>query len=180
MINESVLSAYAVKIGYALPVDDDWWIASGMYLSDLESESGVSLPPGVSALVDFVSDARDYARDAGREDAVAAFNDPKGVWTNGSLYIYGLDYNGTLLAQPYDPENLGRDHSGIVRTYGVKSVEQAARIAGDGGGFFVYYISDPVSGTEEGKLSYVLPVDDEWFIGSGIYLDDLIASLEEG
>lgn len=179
-INESALSAYRVKIGYALPVDDDWWIASGMYLSDLERDSGASTPPLVTALLDFVLDARDYARDTGREDALAAFNDPEGAWTNGSLYIYALDYNGTLLAQPYDQEYLGTDHSGIVRTYGVKSVEQAARIARDGGGLFVYYITDPVSGEEEGKLSSVLPVDDDWYIGSGIYLDELVKSLEDG
>ncbi|HPQ76618.1 MAG TPA: cache domain-containing protein, partial [Methanoregulaceae archaeon] len=91
-------------------------------------------------------------------------------------YIFALDYNGTLLAYRVDPGRVGESDLGVVRAYGVRSADASIEIARSGGGFVVYSIKNPVTGDIEQKLSYIRPVDDTWWLGSGIYLSELLSA----
>jgi cytochrome c len=53
-------------------------------------------------LITFVRQAVNYARENGRDKAVATFNDPKGPFVTGNLYIFAESYNGTALAEPFE------------------------------------------------------------------------------
>ncbi len=55
----------------------------------------------------FVEKAYVYTQKAGREEALAAFNDPNGDFIDGELYIFANDMNGTTLALPYQPGLIG-------------------------------------------------------------------------
>jgi len=164
-INESAGSLYEVKLGYVAPVTDDWWLGSGLYYSDMEEGR---FTEKVDDLVRYVDDAVDYARTHERSQALAAFNDPDG------RYIFALDYNGTLLAYGANPGRVGQSDRGVVRAYGVKSADVSSALARKGGGFLVYSITNPATGAVEQKLSYVRPVDEDWWLGSGVYLSDLV------
>jgi polar amino acid transport system substrate-binding protein len=43
-------------------------------------------------------------------------------------------------------------------------------IAMNGSGFYQYLYRNPVTNQTEPKVSYVMKVDDTWWLGSGIYL----------
>jgi len=45
-------------------------------------------------------------------------------------------------------------------------------IALNGSGFFDYLWTNPITNETEPKMSYVTKVDDDWWLGAGIYLSD--------
>lgn len=158
--------AERLKISSVLPVDDGWFVGSGLYLSHLDDSFSESRR---DALVQRVKKARDYAQSAGREQAVAAFNDRSGEWARGGDYIFAYDMNGTTLALPFQPELVGTNRLDYRDKYGVAGIRWEAGVAKQGGGsvYLVYY--NPDTGGESLKLCYVAPVDETWFVGSGIY-----------
>jgi two-component system NarL family sensor kinase len=172
-INESAMSIYHLKLGYVTPVDNEWWIGSGLYLSDMEGEK---ILESVDELVMLVDDAVDYAHTNGTSAALSAFSTGNNRFSENGHYIFALDYNGTLLAYRVDPGRVGESDLGVVRAYGVKSADAAIDAARSGGGFVVYSIKNPVTGEVEQKLSYVRPVDDTWWLGSGVYLSELLSA----
>ena len=48
-----------------------------------------------------VKEAVAYARQNGKEKAIAAFNDPNGTFARNGIYIFAEDYDGTALAEPF-------------------------------------------------------------------------------
>lgn len=54
-----------------------------------------------------MQDARQFARESGKEKSLQAFNDPKGSFTRDGRYIFSYDYEGKTLALPYQPELIG-------------------------------------------------------------------------
>lgn len=129
----------------------------------------------INDLEGLVDDAVDYARTSGKSAALSAFNGGDNRFSEGGRYIFALDYNGTLLAYRVDPGRIGESDLGVVREYGVKSADASIDAARRGGGFVVYSIRNPATGVVEQKLSYVRPVDDTWWLGSGVYLSELLS-----
>ena len=172
-INESSTSMYQLKLGYVTPVNDEWWIGSGLYFSDMEAGK---MRDRVDDLVMLVDDAVDYAHANGTAAALSAFSESGNRFSEDDRYIFALDYNGTVLAYRVDPGSVGESHLGIIRAYGVKSADASIDTARSGGGFVVYSIKNPVTGIVEQKLSYVRPVNDTWWLGSGIYLSELLSA----
>jgi signal transduction histidine kinase len=85
--------------------------------------------------------------------------------------------NGTTLALPYRQDLLGTDRSGLSDSNGVAFIRGLTNIAGHGGGSLYYIYQNPEDNNrEEFKLSSVMPVDSEWFVGSGIYLPEVPAA----
>lgn len=154
------------KLSYVIPVDDEWFVGSGIYLPEL--------PAGFNdterdELVERVRHAREYAQAHGAAQALADFNDPGGEFADGSRYIFAYGYNGTTLALPFQPELIGSNRLDFSDTYGVKILRWEISAAQDGGGFVYVQYLNPDTGAAGLKLCYVAPVDGEWFVGSGIY-----------
>ena len=127
----------------------------------------------VEELKDFVEKAYVYANKVGKNEAVAAFNDPKGEFIDGELYIFAYDMNGTVLALPHQPDLIGENRWYLQDTTGIKYIQRATARANLGGGFVMSLYENPVNNfVSELKLSYVMAVDDTWFLASGIYLHD--------
>ena len=156
-----------LKIGYAVSVDDDWWLGSGSYLDDIPASFD---PQQRDELVAFVDEALAYARENGRQKALAAFNDPSGNFTRDSRYILAYDYQGKTLALPHQPELIGKSRMDDQDPNGVYVTRQFIDAARRGKGFLYYIYPDPSRNMSDAlKLSYVADVDGSWFIGSGIY-----------
>ncbi|WP_301664294.1 cache domain-containing protein [Methanoculleus frigidifontis] len=164
------------KLSYVMRVDDTWWLGSGIYGEEAKSSS-----PQVEAemhakqeIVRFVEDAAAYARENGREEALAGFMDRNGPFVMREVYIYALDFNGTCLALPYQPDLVGTSMLDLQDTYGVNVTRVEIDLAEQGGGFIFYHYPNPANNlTVEPKMSYVRKVDDTYWIGAGIYLSDL-------
>ncbi|WP_321507697.1 cache domain-containing protein [uncultured Methanoregula sp.] len=154
------------KYSMVVPVDNEWFVGSGIYLP--------GLPAGFNTterdeLVDRVKQARRYAQVQGAGKAIPDFNDRGGVFANGSRYIFAYGYNGTTLAMPFQPDAIGSNRLNFTDPYGVKVAAWEIFAAKQGGGFVYVDYFNPDTGTEGMKLCYVTPVDNEWLVGSGIY-----------
>jgi signal transduction histidine kinase len=154
------------KVGYAMKVDDDWWLGSGLYLSSVSASFDKEKREG---LVAFVEEALQFAKANGREKSLAAFSDRSGNFTRDGRYIFAYDYEGRTLADPQQPELMGPGGIGTRDPYGANFILQAIDTARRGNGFLYYiYPSSSGTATQTLMLSYIANVDDTWFIGSGI------------
>lgn len=158
------------KLAYVEPVDSNWFVGSGIYLPELPARFNDTER---DTLVRRVKEARDYAQVQGAEKAVWDFNDRKGVFAEGSRYIFAYGYNGTTLALPFQPELIGKNRLDFADTYGVKIIREEISAAQRGGGFAYVQYFNPDNGGVGLKLCYVAPVDNTWFVGSGIYTEQL-------
>jgi len=156
------------KIAYAMLVDQDWLIGSGVYNAN-EGDPFIRRaedPLVRENLTSFVNEAVAYARTHGRAAALQEFNDPNGSFVRGDLYVFALDYNQTNLAHPFRPELVGTDRSGARDSLGVNYTRVQGLVAQRGGGFVFYRYPNPEhTMTPESKMSYVAPVDDAWYVG---------------
>jgi hypothetical protein len=127
-------------------------------------------------LTRFVRGAYAYAQEHGKEAALREFNNPNGSFIEGDLYVFAYAMNGTVIALPYQQGLLGTDRTGISDSNGVAFIDRMTEVARDGGGSLYYIYPNPEDNfREEFKVSYVMPVDDAWFVGAGIYLPELPA-----
>lgn len=154
-----------------------WLFLMGAGCSQVPS-APVSSPAGVSpalqdfsaaneTLVDFVGEAVAYAQAHGNERALAEFNNKNGSFVRGNLYIYAYGFNGTTLAHPVNPESVGKKREGANGIF----VTEMGKVVRNGSGFYPFvYINPQHNRTLETKLGYGARVDDDWWLGSGIYL----------
>ena len=123
-------------------------------------------------LVAFVESATDYAKEHGREKALAEFSNPNGSFVNGELYIYAYDFNGVLLAHPFDHEMIGVNRLKETDAEGGLFITDLRDMALTGNGFVRFYYMNPAHDQAvQAKRGYVEKVDDDWWLGSGIYTE---------
>jgi hypothetical protein len=158
------------KLSSVMPVDNGWFVGSGIYLPGLAARFNASER---DKLVERVKQARRYAQVQGADKAVSDFNDRSGTFADGSRYIFAYAYNGTTLALPFQPELIGTNRLNFSDPYGVKIIAGEVSAAKRGGGFVYVDYLNPDTGAVGMKLCYVAPVDDEWLVGSGIYTEGL-------
>jgi polar amino acid transport system substrate-binding protein len=156
-----------LKLGYVKKVDDNWWLGSGTYLSNMSAnfsqESRNNLPS-------FVESAVKYAKENGKDKALKAFDDKNGTFFKKGLYVFALDFAGNYLAHPTRPELIGKNGINVEDSNGVKFNQNMIDLAKSEGGFTYYIYPDPARNMTPGlKLSYVSKVDDTWWLGAGIY-----------
>jgi len=162
------------KLAYVRKVDDTWWLASGIYGSD------VSIPhksPDMvrQILAAKVDHAIRFARNTGRENALAAFNNLSGPFAGNGTYVFAFDMNGTNLVKPFEKTIIGKNGGNVTDENGVSIGKRKISLAQQGGGYLYYVYTNPDSGEPEFKVSYVAPVDSYWAAGAGMYLPDVPA-----
>ena len=137
------------------------------------SQNEASTPQGKiltkKQVVDFVNEAIRYAKANGKAKAVAEFNNPKGKFVRGELYIYAYDWNGVALANGGNPSLAGKNLIDMTDPNGVKVIQQLIKVAKSGGGWVSYVWPYPGTKINEPKLGYADGVDDTWWRGSGMY-----------
>lgn len=164
-----------IKLSYVKKVDDTWWLGSGIYIKEAEqAEDGTSSsyepPSSEEELVAFAESAASYARVYGKDIATMDFMDLDGSFVRGDVYIFAADFNGTSLALPFLPSAVGTNRLDLQNSQGVFINREMRSIALNGSGFFDYVWTNPITNETEPKTSYVTKVDDDWWLGAGIYL----------
>ena len=168
---------YAPKIDYAEPVDDTYWVFSGIIVPEYEqlregNLTGISLRNHTRTdLYDLVDRAVTYAKANGKEKTLAEINNPDGRFVNGDLFVWAEDFNGTILADPYWKEGVGKNWIDYTDPYGAKTTVVNINAIRSGTGFTRAMFPDMAVGQKSSvpKLLYAKAVDDDWWIGSGIY-----------
>ena len=121
-------------------------------------------------LVAFVEEAKAFALNHSKEDALRVFNDRNGKFVKGDRYIFAYDFKGNTLALPFEPEAIGTNRIDLKDPNDVYALLEPIDVAKRGSGFTYVIYKDPAENmTNRLKLRYVKKVNDEWFLGSGIY-----------
>jgi signal transduction histidine kinase len=168
---------YAPTIDYALPVDNTYWIFSGILVPEYEqlregNLTGIAVRNHTrTELYDLVDKAVTYAKANGKEKALAEINNPSGQFANGGLFVWAEDFNGTILADPYWKEGIGKNWMDYSDPFGSKTTVLNINAIRSGTGFTRAMFPDTEAGGTEyiPKLMYGRAVDDTWWIASGIY-----------
>ncbi len=168
---------YLPKIDYAEPVDRDWWLFSGIIVPEYSGMTTANLSKvqvrnhTKEELYDLVNRTVAYARVNGKEKTLATINDPKGPFVSGDLFVWAESTDGTVLADPFFTSGIGQNFIGFTDSNGVKTTQVGISSMKDGTGFsHAMFPNTASNGTAEvPKLVYMMPVDDSWWIGGGIY-----------
>ena len=156
-----------LKLGYVMKMDDNWWLGSGLYLSNISASFDQEEK---DELVAYVNEALKFTKENGKEMALEVFNDPEGNFTGEGRYIFAYDYEGQTLALPYQPELIGENRIDAQDTNGVYFLQQAIdTVRMENGSDYCIYPDPSRNMTPALKLRYLMNVDDTWFLGSGIY-----------
>jgi len=180
--NPATGNAFEPRIAVVEDIDGTYFVGAGLFASDGEIYPSTNLdtysqPPGVEDLVMYVKDAVAYAREKGKEKALAAFNDPKGRFVKGELVMMAFDYNGTNLAAPPYSAELPKYHINLINYQdpdGVETIRGMRDLAKEGGGFLYTVAKIDANGRDifVPKIDYAEPVDDTWWIFSGIIVPE--------
>ncbi|WP_436269963.1 cache domain-containing protein [Pseudoduganella sp. LjRoot289] len=123
--------------------------------------------------VAMVKKAGAYMDKNGRDKAVAAFNDPKGEFTKGDLYVFMIgingDQQGVALAHGQNAKMVGKNLIEL-NAGGVFPIKEFLKVAASpaGKGWVSYKWPNSVSKNMEDKSTYVEKFGDV-LIGVGIY-----------
>ena len=160
-----------LKLSRVEKVDDTWFLGAGIYGSRASAENlSGEKPTNREELESFVLEARSYALVVGKEKALADFMNLEGPWVRGDVYIFAQDFNGTALSLPYLPSAVGTYRLDIQDERGAYIDQDMRSIAlNDGSGFYEYVWTNPLTNHTEPKVSYVMKVDETWWLGAGIY-----------
>ncbi|HIH02652.1 MAG TPA: histidine kinase, partial [Methanoregulaceae archaeon] len=124
-------------------------------------------------LIAFVERAASFARENGRERAVAAFSNRNGSFVSGNVHVFAVDYNGTLLADPTEPASVGTDISNMTDTFGIPLVLKLGETARFGRGLVSYNYPNPRNNAvAEPKLTVVEDVDGTYYVAAGFYASE--------
>jgi signal transduction histidine kinase len=168
---------YAPKIDYAEPVDDSYWIFSGIIVPEYEqlregNLTGLMVRDHTRMdLYDLVDRTVTFAKANGKERTLAEINNPDGLFAEGDLFVWAESFDGTVLADPYWKEGVGKNWMTYTDPNGAKTTVVSINAIKSGTGFTHAMFPETSGGhtVSAPKLVYMKAVDDMWWIGGGIY-----------
>jgi len=127
-------------------------------------------------MVAFVDEAVAYALKNGDTVSQKEFSSDGGIFHRygGEMYVYAYDYDGGCVAHGLYPDWVGQNKIGLKDPQGVHVIERLRDLAAspDNGGFLEYSWEDPATHKLGKKFGYCRRVNQNWWLGSGIYLPD--------
>lgn len=142
------------------------------------SKVGVSLVLGMSlshaATVDevksFVNEGVELCKQQGTEACLKEFNDPKGKFIRGELYMFAYDFNGVNKALGSNSKIVGKNLYKLKDASGLMLIQELINIAQTKGeGWLDYKWSHPIKKKITPKTSFIKRIDGDMFIGTGYY-----------
>lgn len=95
-------------------------------------------------------------------------------------YFFVYDLHGKVLMHSRQPELEGRDLWELRDPRGRATIQDLIKVARTGGGYVDYLWRKPSSGQVVSKLGYVIALEDwDWMLGTGLYLDDIEATMRQ-
>ncbi|WP_309496312.1 cache domain-containing protein [Sulfurovum sp.] len=98
---------------------------------------------------------------------------------DGTGYIFIYDFDGTVLSDPVQKQNVGKNLYDIKDSNGVKVIEDLIDISRNkDGGFVEYTWLKPTTKTLSPKISYAKSFEPwQWMVGTGVYVDEIEKSI---
>ncbi len=94
---------------------------------------------------------------------------------DGTGYIFVYDFNGIVLSDPVQRQNIGKNLYATTDTNGVMVIKDLIDVSRKKeGGFVEYQWLKPTTGALSPKVSYAKSFEPwSWMIGTGVYLDEV-------
>jgi len=122
-----------------------------------------------SELKDFVNNAAKFIQMVGLEDALDEFKKREGRFSKGELYIFAINMKGDMLAH-INPALDGTHQIELKDRFGFPIIQEMIKILETKeNGWVEYWWENPITQKIQPKLSYVRKINDNLFIGCGIY-----------
>ncbi len=144
-------------------------------LSKIIAGVALSLSLASAATVDevkaFVNDGFNLCESKGVERCLEVFNDTKGPFIKGELYMFAYDFKGVNKALGSNPKLVGKNLYKLKDATGLLLIQELITIAQTKGeGWLDYKWSHPIKKTIEDKTSYIRKLNGaDIFIGTGYY-----------
>ncbi|MDU9376557.1 hypothetical protein McpSp1_11790 [Methanocorpusculaceae archaeon Sp1] len=154
-----------VKLSYVVPIDDTWFVSAGSYMKE---KARYVDPELNNAMIEYTRQVAQYAAVNGKDATITALNTPNGPFYSENIRLIAINSTGIVLARPYDTELIGNDAAAAVDIYGGSFGRDLMVLGNSGGGMVYEYYPNRYTGENDITLMYVLPIDDTWFLASGI------------
>jgi cytochrome c len=116
-----------------------------------------------------VEEAAAFLNANGKEKALLEFNNPKGKYVKGEVYIFAYDLNATVIAHPINPKLIGKNLLEVPDADGKTFRKDIAELAKTKGtGWVDYKYKNPSTNKVENKTTLIKKVGDT-IICCGIY-----------
>lgn len=116
-----------------------------------------------------VERAVQHIRSVGRTQALADFHRADGGFLDRDLYVFAFDRAGHCVVFGSRPQLVGQTASDVPGLDGPTFLANSWRAADAGGGWVQYDVINPLTQEVAPKESYVVPLDEDQFIGCGVY-----------
>ncbi len=158
-----------LDLSYVLPVDDTWFVGASMPVNETLFTYNHNAR---NILYKNLENARKYLHKYGKEKTLEEFMNPSGSFLANNISVFAVDFDGTLLAgSDIFPSTIGENTFSTVSYHGGSIAREFVILAKSGGGF-TYYEREAADGNgTELYLMYVEPVDDTWYMGTGIPIE---------
>jgi signal transduction histidine kinase len=111
-----------------------------------------------------------YYKANGKDKAVAEFNNPKGQFVKGDVYVVLQGYDGVLLANGGNPKLVGQNHLELKDPTGKYFVKEMVEAAKKGGGWVTYSWTNPLTKKVQPKKVWVQKVEGaEMYVNCGLF-----------
>ena len=95
---------------------------------------------------------------------------------DGFFFVYDYDVNN--LVSPRQTHLITKNWSGNLNSEGRAVADEIVKLARSGGGYLRYLWPKPSTGKDAEMVTYVIGLPDwQWAIGTGIFIDDVVANL---
>ena len=110
-----------------------------------------------------------YGKANGIEATTAEIQNSRGKFSiDPNIILFAYDMNATNLAHSTTPDRNGKSQMNAGDAYGLRYISRMVDLCEQGGGFVHYYkpVGEPSGSVSVLMISYVLPVNGEWFVGA--------------
>ncbi len=95
---------------------------------------------------------------------------------DGFFFVY--DYDGNNLVSPRQTQFINRNWEGLTDSDGTPIVDEFIRLARQGAGWHSFMWQKPSTGEEAQMIAYVVGLQDwRWAVGTGVFIDDIVATV---
>ena len=118
---------------------------------------------------EMVEKAHAYVKANGKAKALAAFNNLKGEFVKGELFIFAQDFSGVMLAYGGNVALVGKnliEDKDVNGKYLGKGMIELAKTQGNG--WYEYHFLNPHTNAVQPKVTYIQRVDD-YYLACGVY-----------
>jgi len=130
----------------------------------------VSYGASIAEVKPFVEKGVALCKAEGNKVCFDAFNNPKGGFIKGELYVFAYNFAGVVQAHGINPSLSGKNLSKLKDAGGLMLIQELIKIARTkGDGWLDYKWSHPQTKKIASKTSYIKKIDGDFFIGAGIY-----------